>query len=503
MTISDPLSQKTNVQAQNCIEHDQICDINDLKHGSTADNVLVSSVVKYFWIDARMVFSVKSVFTVFSGMSLTVSTSDIIVNEVPKVERIGAHSHIYGLGLDDSLNAATDNQGMVGQIKARRAAGLIVKMIKDGKIAGRAILITGEPGTGKTALAMGISKAISAQTPFVSMTASEVYSVDMSKTEILTQAIRKAIGVTIAEKKTVISGEVVSVETERPQNGIGKRTGKITLKTTDMEAVFDIGSKMIETVIRDRISAGDVIRIDKTNGTIERLGRSALRNRGFDAVSNSVSEVPCPDGELEKHVELVDTVALHEIDAINSRAQGYLTVFSGDTGEIKSEIREAVDKKINEWREQERARIVPGVLFIDEVHVLDLECFAFLNRAMEGEFAPIIVMATNRGMTQIRGTSFVSAHGVPVDLLDRALIVKTVPYSEEEVKQILIIRARAENVTLSPGALLITVSDILRQRAKAAEIQPEHVKKAYSMFHDVHRVKKLLEDNGEQYITYT
>ena len=44
---------------------------------------------------------------------------------------------------------------MVGQIKARRAAGLILEMIKEGKIAGRALLIAGQPGTGKTAIAMG------------------------------------------------------------------------------------------------------------------------------------------------------------------------------------------------------------------------------------------------------------------------------------------------------------------------------------------------------------
>jgi RuvB-like protein 2 len=44
---------------------------------------------------------------------------------------------------------------MVGQLKARRAAGLILEMIKEGKIAGRALLIAGQPGTGKTAIAMG------------------------------------------------------------------------------------------------------------------------------------------------------------------------------------------------------------------------------------------------------------------------------------------------------------------------------------------------------------
>jgi RuvB-like protein 2 len=37
--------------------------------------------------------------------------------------------------------------GMVGQHKARRAAGVILNMITDGKIAGRSILIAGQPGT--------------------------------------------------------------------------------------------------------------------------------------------------------------------------------------------------------------------------------------------------------------------------------------------------------------------------------------------------------------------
>jgi DNA helicase TIP49 (TBP-interacting protein) len=44
---------------------------------------------------------------------------------------------------------------MVGQANARKAAGIILQMIRDGRIAGRAILIAGQPGTGKTAIAMG------------------------------------------------------------------------------------------------------------------------------------------------------------------------------------------------------------------------------------------------------------------------------------------------------------------------------------------------------------
>ena len=42
----------------------------------------------------------------------------------------GAHSHIRGLGLDDALEARQTSQGMVGQQEARKAAGVILEMIK-------------------------------------------------------------------------------------------------------------------------------------------------------------------------------------------------------------------------------------------------------------------------------------------------------------------------------------------------------------------------------------
>lgn len=48
------------------------------------------------------------------------------------------------------------SQGMVGQLASRRAAGVILELIKDGHIAGRAVLIAGQPGSGKTAIAMGM-----------------------------------------------------------------------------------------------------------------------------------------------------------------------------------------------------------------------------------------------------------------------------------------------------------------------------------------------------------
>jgi len=39
------------------------------------------------------------------------------IKDLSRIERIGAHSHIRGLGLDESLEARNVSQGMVGQVK--------------------------------------------------------------------------------------------------------------------------------------------------------------------------------------------------------------------------------------------------------------------------------------------------------------------------------------------------------------------------------------------------
>ena len=48
----------------------------------------------------------------------------------------------------------------MGQTRARKAAGVVAEMVKEGKIAGRAVLIAGQPGTGKTAIAMGLAQSL-------------------------------------------------------------------------------------------------------------------------------------------------------------------------------------------------------------------------------------------------------------------------------------------------------------------------------------------------------
>ena len=125
-----------------------------------------------------------------------------------------------------------------------QAAGIIYRMIHEGKIAGRAVLIGGQPGTGKTAIAMGMAQSLGEDTPFTMLSASEIFSLEMSKTEALTQAFRKAIGVRILEETELIEGEVVEINVETPEDGVGDKHGHLTLRTTEAETVYDLGQKV-------------------------------------------------------------------------------------------------------------------------------------------------------------------------------------------------------------------------------------------------------------------
>ena len=151
-----------------------------------------------------------------------------------------------------------------------------------------------------------------------------------------------------------------------------------------------------------------------------------------------------------------------------------------------------------------RAFIHPGVLFIDDAHMLDLEAFSFLGRAMESELTPIIILATNRGFARIRGTDIESPFGFPLDLIDRAVIITTEEYDADTIREILRIRAREEAINLAEDALdeltRIGAGSSLRYAVQLLSLAAQNARVAgrdVVSVEDVRRVSKLFMDVGE------
>jgi len=439
------------------------------------------------------------------------------IREIPSVlqrfERVGAHTHIKGLGLDENLRAVRVKDGMVGQEKAREAAGLIVQMIKEGKLSGRTIVLAGPPGTGKTAIAMAIARELGPNVPFIQMSGSEVYSSERKKTEVLIEAMRKAIGVEIHEMRKVYEGEVTSLEirtAQHPYNPYQRvpESVRLTLKTTKEERTIEAGASIAQQIIAQGITEGCVIQIDAETGRVVNLGLSLESNKGKTYEVDTREKVPRPSGSVLKEKEFVYTLTLDDLDRLHARNKsgGLFSLLFGfsESREIDSEVRAAVDEMVKKMVDENRAFIHPGVLFIDDSHLLDLEAFSFLGRALESELVPIIILATNRGMTTIRGTDVKSPMGFPLDLLDRAVIIATHEYSPEDIKDILKIRAAEEKIRLDEKALdklteigassslryAVQLLSLAAQNAKCMKheiVTVENVERVQSLFMDVNQ----------------
>jgi len=136
-----------------------------------------------------------------------------------------------------------------------------------------------------------------------------------------------------------------------------------------------------------------------------------------------------------------------------------------------------INKVVNKYIDQGVAELIPGVLFIDEVHMLDIECFTYLNKALESSLAPIVIMATNRGNTTIKGTEIKSPHGIPLDLLDRLLIVKTQAQTAREIHLIIKVRAETEGIKVTDDGFtsLTTIGEETSLRHAIQLLQPSHI----------------------------
>jgi len=436
-----------------------------------------------------------------------------VPSKISRFERVGAHTHIKGLGLDKNLKAIKVKDGMVGQEKAREAAGLVVEMIKEGKLSGKTVILAGPPGTGKTAIAVAISRELGPNVPFIQMSGSEIYSSERKKTEVLIEAIRKCIGVEIHEMRKVYEGEVVGIDirtTSHPYNPYQKvpESVRITLKTTKQEKTIEAGASIAQQIIQQGITEGHVIQIDAETGRVANLGLSLESTKGKTYDVDTSQKIPRPTSDVLKEKEFVYSLTLADLDELNARQRsgGFFSLFFGgsESKEIDTEVRMAVDQQVKEWVDSGKAFIHPGVLFIDDSHLLDLEAFSFLGRALESELVPIIILATNRGVTTIRGTDVKSPMGFPLDLLDRSVIIATHEYDAESIREILSIRAREEKVTIENDALErltnIGAKSSLRYAVQLLSLAAQNaaaMKRKSVTLEDVERVDALFMDIGE------
>jgi len=128
--------------------------------------------------------------------------------------------------------------------------------------------------------------------------------------------------------------------------------------------------------------------------------------------------------------------------------------------------------------------------------------------------APTVILATNRGNTLVRGTAdIVAPHGIPTDLLDRCLIVKTDGYTREQVAKVVQLRANTEGLKLGEGVIdklaaegeksslryaiqLLTPASILARLGGRDQIETEDIGEMNELFLDAKTSASLIAEGG-------
>jgi len=314
--------------------------------------------------------------------------------------------------------------------------------------------------------------------------------------------------------RKIYEGEVTNVDIRtapHPYNPYQKvpESVRLTLKTSKEEKTIEAGASIAQQIIQQGITEGSVVQIDAESGRVANLGLSLESAKGKTYDVDTSRKVPRPPGNVLKDKEFVYTLTLADMDEINARSRmggGRFSLFMGgaETKEIDTEIRTAVDESVKKLVDEGKAFIHPGVLFIDDSHLLDLEAFSFLGRAMESELVPIIILATNRGVTTIRGTDVKSPMGFPLDLIDRSVIIGTHEYDSDSIREILRIRSSEEKVRIEDDALErlteVGSKSSLRYAVQLLSLAAQNaraMKRERVTVEDVERVDKLFMDIGE------
>lgn len=244
------------------------------------------------------------------------------------------HSHLYQLDSEDE-------KGKQRNLKKEQ------KVLENIHNKAKTILLFGPKNTGKTFL---VDDLLEKQENILFIDSTEINSLHDFKT-----ALRAAQNVILYEETTVIEGEIINLS-----------MNSITLKTDEMESIFTLREQI-------NLEVGDIVQI--IDGEVQKIG-TRLEKENIDVETKIL---PMPKGDLIQKRTVSKKVKLSELD----------TVQSG---------RFFIDRKLTEWIDRNKAKILDSTLVIDNAHLLTDKIHNYIATLKDIPHTPFCILISRENL---------------------------------------------------------------------------------------------------------
>ena len=397
--------------------------------------------------------------------------------------------HAKSLGINDFINSKFMSQEFVGHENLTRCAKIILGFLNQQTTESQHVFITGYNGTGKTSLINAIGITLNPVSVFTSIDASEINFQSVGKIENLILAIRKTVVVTFYQETLNINGQVINIRIFRSHNKKNFSTGTLVLRSPKIQNSYEIGPILVKRLIEQKIRIGDFISINKVSGEI-------MKKKKRDYLSD----------EIEIEITREHSISLNELDCLNSYSNELSKFFLNKTKNNVAFIREKIDQLVLSWAKERKIKVSNGILCIDDIHFLSTNCFSFLIKILDGLLSPSLICVSNCIKNKIVGVEKFSQYGVPLDFLDRFLIINTRPLEIFQLKEIISLRCLDGNIIIENNAhkllvkiglecgirysfYMLTMSINFSKKTRVM-VKFRNILKAYDLFVDYKRFKR-------------
>jgi RuvB-like protein 1 (pontin 52) len=366
------------------------------------------------------------------------------------------HSHINGIGQSKYGVCNEFKTGLIGDNYSRNSFELLVDLIKKNKEK-RVIILTGASGSGKNALALSLAKEIGPNIPFYSLNSSEITSPSLKKNSIISQYSRMAIGLKIEDNIDIYEGELIDILIDKfdeknkfknPNNII------IILKASEGILRLKLHQNLCKDFLQNKYEIGDIIKIIPEKKIIKKIGRS--KNFIFEKTFKNEKYISIPFGKVYKKKNIIQKMTFYDIDCVNFK---YFKNFFSKKIKNNDTIGLCVDNMIFKQILHKKTEIIPGILFIDEIHILDTENLLIINKILESNFSPLFILATNR--INVLNFSSLFENNIFFDFTKKCLTVTIKQIKQNDLFKIISVKARDKKIVLS-GFFILNCGKIIK-----------------------------------------